>query len=162
MSTRQLTFAESFTLSGFAACCSKTVAAPIERVKLLIQSQDELIKQGILDRPYKGIISCAARTFKTEGFLAFWRGNFASVIRYIPMQAMNFAFKDTINAKFKKPKNDTNMKKLYRNTLSGGLAGSISITGMTPILRPTGLLQKIRTYKWFFVIWFFIILKLKL
>ena len=48
---KTLTFSENFTLTGIAACLSKTTAAPIERVKLLIQNQSELIKQGILDRP---------------------------------------------------------------------------------------------------------------
>lgn len=28
------------------------------------------------------------------GFVSFWRGNFANVIRYFPTQALNFAFKD--------------------------------------------------------------------
>ena len=65
---------ESFGLSGAAAIISKTAAAPIERIKLLVQNQDEMIKSGRLDTPYKGIIDCTARTFKSEGFLAFWRG----------------------------------------------------------------------------------------
>ncbi len=54
-------------LSGVAAVISKTAAAPIERVKLLVQNQDEMIKQGSLDRPYKGVIDCTTRTFKNEG-----------------------------------------------------------------------------------------------
>jgi hypothetical protein len=71
----KLSFTENFIISGAAACLSKTVAAPIERVKLLIQNQGELINQKILDRPYKGITDCAVRTFKSEGFHALWRGN---------------------------------------------------------------------------------------
>ena len=42
---QKLSFAENFALSGCAAVVSKTAAAPIERVKLLIQNQDEMIKQ---------------------------------------------------------------------------------------------------------------------
>jgi len=42
-------------LSGVAAGVSKTAAAPIERVKLLVQNQDEMIKQGRLDKPYTGV-----------------------------------------------------------------------------------------------------------
>ena len=41
----KLSFAENFALSGCAAVISKTAAAPIERIKLLIQNQDEMIKQ---------------------------------------------------------------------------------------------------------------------
>ena len=63
----QLGFAENFALSGCAAVISKTAAAPIERVKLLVQNQDEMIKQGRLDRPYSGVIDCTTRTLRTEG-----------------------------------------------------------------------------------------------
>ena len=45
----------------------QTVAAPIERVKLLLQCQDEMIKQGTLDRPYAGVIDCVKRTWASEG-----------------------------------------------------------------------------------------------
>lgn len=63
----KLSFAESFGLSGTAAIISKTASAPIERVKLLVQNQDEMIKQGRLETPYKGVIDCTLRTFRTEG-----------------------------------------------------------------------------------------------
>ncbi len=76
-----LGFAESFFLSGTAAALSKTAAAPIERVKLLIQNQSELLKQGKLDKSYSGVRECAVRTLQNEGVLSFWRGNFASVVR---------------------------------------------------------------------------------
>ena len=45
MADQKLGFLESFMLSGVAAGVSKTAAAPIERVKLLVQNQDEMIKQ---------------------------------------------------------------------------------------------------------------------
>ena len=37
---------------------SKTVVAPLERVKLLLQNQGELLKQGRLDRGYSGVRDC--------------------------------------------------------------------------------------------------------
>lgn len=67
--TRKLGFAENFALSGAAAVISKTAAAPIERVKLLVQNQDEMIKAGRLDKPYSGVVDCTMRTLKTEGEL---------------------------------------------------------------------------------------------
>merc|ERR1711935_995986 len=96
----KLGFFENFMLAGVAAGVSKTVAAPIERIKLLVQNQAEMIKQGRLDRPYAGIVDCTKRTMESEGALAFWRGNLANVLRYFPTQALNFAFKDTIKATF--------------------------------------------------------------
>ncbi len=68
-------------LGGVAAAVSKTVAAPSERVKLLLQNQDEMIKQGRLERPYKGIVDCFSRVVREEGFLSLWRGNTANVLR---------------------------------------------------------------------------------
>lgn len=71
MSGTQLSFVENFMLSGVAAGVSKTCAAPIERVKLLVQNQGEMLKQGILDKPYKGVMDCTQRVLRTEGLLHF-------------------------------------------------------------------------------------------
>jgi solute carrier family 25 (adenine nucleotide translocator) protein 4/5/6/31 len=128
MSGQKLGFFENFMLSGIAAGISKTAAAPIERVKLLIQNQDEMIKQGRLDKPYTGVVDCTTRVLKTEGVVPFWRGNLANVLRYFPTQALNFAFKDAIKAQLKVPKDSSQAKKLASNVASGGLAGSLSLT----------------------------------
>jgi len=123
----KLGFTESFFLSGTAAAISKTSAAPIERVKLLLQNQNELLKQGKLSQGYSGVKECVTRTFRHEGVLSFWRGNFASVIRYFPQQALNFAFKDQIQSVFKISKNASNKEKFSKNIVSGGCAGSLSL-----------------------------------
>merc|ERR1711936_23861 len=131
---QKLGFAENFMLSGVAAAVSKTAAAPIERVKLLVQNQGEMLKQGILDKPYSGVVDCTTRTMKTEGIGAFWRGNMANVIRYFPTQALNFAFKDF----YKKALNPYNPKKepvkfFFGNCASGGAAGATSLTVVYPL-----------------------------
>src|SRR5690242_6940350 len=91
---KKLSFLENFCLSGAAAVLSKTAAAPIERVKLLIQNQAAMLKNGSLDTPYKGIMDCSRRTLVNEGVGSFWKGNTANCVRYFPTQALNFAFKD--------------------------------------------------------------------
>lgn len=88
-------FLIDFLMGGVSAAVSKTAAAPIERVKLLIQNQDEMIKAGRLSEPYKGISDCFARTVKDEGVIALWRGNTANVIRYFPTQ-VSFLFFDVV------------------------------------------------------------------
>jgi len=128
MSGQKLGFVENFMLSGIAAGISKTAAAPIERVKLLVQNQDEMIKQGRLDKPYTGVVDCTKRTLASEGVAPFWRGNLANVLRYFPTQALNFAFKDTIKAQFKVGKDASQVTKLGSNVAAGGLAGSLSLT----------------------------------
>lgn len=59
-------FAVDFLMGGVSAAVSKTAAAPIERVKLLIQNQDEMIKAGRLSKPYKGITDCFAEQLRTR------------------------------------------------------------------------------------------------
>jgi len=127
MADKKLGFAENFALSGVAAVVSKTAAAPIERIKLLVQNQDEMIRQGRLDKPYKGVIDCTARTIKNEGVYPLWRGNLANCLRYFPTQALNFAFKDKVKAMFNVQKDASYAKKFSSNILSGGCAGSLSL-----------------------------------
>jgi len=124
---KKLGFAENFALSGAAAVISKTAAAPIERIKLMVQNQDEMLKQGKITEPYKGVIDCTMKTFRSEGLLPFWRGNLANCIRYFPTQALNFAFKDKIKAMFKQKKTDPYMVNFGKNIASGGFAGAMSL-----------------------------------
>jgi len=114
-------------LAGVAAGVSKTAAAPIERIKLLVQNQDEMIKQGRLDRPYNGVLDCLRRVLATEGVYPLWRGNLANVLRYFPTQALNFAFKDSIKAIFATPKDASQQRKFATNIASGGAAGTLSL-----------------------------------
>lgn len=86
-----------------------------------------MLKAGRLSEPYKGVIDCTVRTYKTEGFLPFWRGNMANCIRYFPTQALNFAFKDKIKQIFKASKQDSYMLGFAKNIGSGGLAGAMSL-----------------------------------
>merc|ERR1711963_1302957 len=116
---KKLGFVENFMLAGVAAGVSKTAAAPIERVKLLVQNQDEMIKQGRLDKPYKGVVDCTQRVLRTEGVYPFWRGNLANVLRYFPTQALNFAFKDAIKAIFATPKGASESRKFATNNAKG-------------------------------------------
>ncbi|GLI63116.1 hypothetical protein VaNZ11_006021 [Volvox africanus] len=120
-------FLVDFLAGGVSAAVSKTAAAPIERVKLLIQNQDEMIKQGRLAAPYKGIGDCFVRTVREEGVGSLWRGNTANVIRYFPTQALNFAFKDKFKRMFGYSKDKEYWKWFAGNMASGGAAGAVSL-----------------------------------
>ncbi|CAM8916549.1 unnamed protein product [Rhodiola kirilowii] len=81
-----------------------TIVAPIERAKLLLQTQESnQVIVGGGHRRFKGMCDCIARTVREEGILSLWRGNGSSVIRYYPSVALNFSLKD-----------------LYRNILRSG------------------------------------------
>jgi len=126
----KLNFVEDFMLSGTAAVTSKTIAAPIERIKMVVQNQDEMIRKGTLERPFKGIVDCAQWISNKEGVQAFWKSNFTNCIRYFPTQALNFAFKGqvkTISILKPSPKTDSYIGGLAKNIMAGGLAGGGSL-----------------------------------
>jgi len=125
---QKLGFFEDFMLGGIAAGVSKTVSAPIERVKLLVQNQDEMIKQGRLSEKYTGVADCFSRTVRDEGFASLWRGNLANVLRYFPTQALNFAFVGTFKKMFNQSKDkDGYLMWFLANMASGGMAGASSL-----------------------------------
>merc|ERR1711988_959992 len=128
-------WATDFCLGGVAGAVSKTFTAPIERVKLLIQTQDAnpLIRSGEVPR-YKGIMDCFSRINSEQGFAAFWRGNFTNCIRYFPTQAFNLSFKDAIKKMFPKysPKTDFGMF-FAVNMASGGMAAAGSLCIVYPL-----------------------------
>lgn len=74
-----------------------TIVAPIERAKLLLQTQESniAILTGPQHRRFKGMVDCIVRTVREEGILSLWRGNGSSVIRYYPSVALNFSLKVT-------------------------------------------------------------------
>jgi len=93
-----------------------------------VQNQDEMIKQGRLSEPYKGVADCFSRTVKDEGVVALWRGNLANVLRYFPTQALNFAFVGTFKKMFNQSKDkDGYLMWFLANMASGGLAGASSL-----------------------------------
>jgi solute carrier family 25 (adenine nucleotide translocator) protein 4/5/6/31 len=128
-------FLLNFLVGGIAGAFAKTCTAPIERVKLLIQTQDANpeIVAGKVAR-YTGIANCFTRVAAEQGMAAFWRGNLANVLRYFPTQAFNFAFKDSIKAMFPHYSARASFALfLLVNMASGGLAGAGSLCLVYPL-----------------------------
>jgi len=122
-----------FLIGGVSAAVSKTIVAPIERVKLLLQVQDASQSIKAEDR-YNGIGDCFKRVLSEQGFTSFWRGNLANVIRYFPTQALNFAFKDFYKKIFNPYNPKTEPGKFFiGNCMSGGAAGATSLTVVYPL-----------------------------
>jgi solute carrier family 25 (adenine nucleotide translocator) protein 4/5/6/31 len=128
-------FLINFLAGGVSGAVAKTCTAPIERVKLLIQTQDANPKiiSGEVKR-YTGIVDCFSRVASEQGIKAFWRGNLTNIIRYFPTQAFNFAFKDSIKALFPKADKNTEFGKFFMiNMFSGGMAGAGSLLIVYPL-----------------------------
>jgi len=117
-------------IGGSIGAVSKTVMAPVERVKLLMQTQDSNPKvlSGEVKR-YSGIVDCFKRVTSEQGFKAFWRGNLVNCLRYAPQQGSALAFNDFLNNMFPNYSSNTDFWKSFAVKLtSGGLAGALANT----------------------------------
>lgn len=128
-----VSFLIDLAAGGTAGGISKTIVAPIERVKLILQTQDSS-KFVTKETQYKGIVDAFIRIPKEQGVLSLWRGNLANVVRYFPTQALNFAFKDKYKQIFVRHKPDTDFWKFFLGNLaSGGAAGATSLLFVYPL-----------------------------
>jgi solute carrier family 25 (adenine nucleotide translocator) protein 4/5/6/31 len=125
-------FLLDFMAGGVSAAVSKTMVAPIERVKMLLQVQDNIKGMSEANK-YKGISDCFMRVNSEQGFASFWRGNMANVVRYFPTQALNFACKDFYKQWLCPYKPSDGMKFFLGNCASGGAAGATSLCFVYPL-----------------------------
>merc|ERR1712080_589355 len=127
-------FLIDFLAGGVSGAIAKTCTAPIERVKLVIHTQDAnpRIISGEVPR-YGGILSTGRRILAEQGVAALWAGNGVNVLRYFPTQACNFAFKDKIKALFPKVDKKDFWKNFGVNVASGALAGAASLCFVYPL-----------------------------
>jgi solute carrier family 25 (adenine nucleotide translocator) protein 4/5/6/31 len=126
--------ASDLLVGGSIGAISKTVMAPIERVKLLMQTQDSNPKvlSGEVQR-YTSIGDCFRRVRAEQGMLAFWRGNLVNCLRYAPQQGSALAVNDLLNNMFPAYNSNTDFWKSFGVKLfSGGLAGAIANTVCYP------------------------------
>jgi len=117
-------------IGGFIGAISKTVMAPVERVKLLMQTQDSnpAVLRGEVLR-YTSIGDCFRRVYSEQGLSAFWRGNLVNCLRYAPQQGSALAFNDLLNKMFPIYNSNTDFWKSFGTKLaSGGIAGAVANT----------------------------------
>lgn len=125
-------FLSDFILGGCAGIIAKTVAAPLERVKLLLQTQDS--NKQLMDKKYRGFFDCGKRIMLEEGVLAYWRGNSANVIRYLPTSALNFGFKDMFGRRYNQYDPVTQKSQFMKwSIITGGMAGTCTTMFIHPL-----------------------------
>lgn len=117
-------------IGGSIGAVSKTIMAPVERVKLLLQTMEsnpDVISGKV--QPYKSIGDCFSRVYQEQGLKAFWRGNLVNCLRYAPQQGSALAFNDALNNIFPNYDSKTQFWQSFAVKLSsGGLAGAIANT----------------------------------
>jgi len=110
---------------GTAGAVSRTCVAPLDRLKILLQTQPDPPK-------YRGVVHATRLICKEEGVLGLWRGNFANCFRIIPKTAVQYA-----SFGFWTPV----IGNLFEGTNASGAVGKMMSAGML-----AGLSAQIATY----------------
>ncbi|KAF3447548.1 hypothetical protein FNV43_RR12734 [Rhamnella rubrinervis] len=76
-------YAKELIAGGAAGAFAKTAVAPLERIKILLQTRTEGFRS-------LGVCECLKKLLKHEGALGFYKGNGASVIRIVPYAALHY------------------------------------------------------------------------
>merc|ERR1711935_1239846 len=121
---------------GISGAISKTITAPLEKIKLAIQNQasNPQVISGEM-KPYTGIADCGVRHVKELGPTSLWRGNVANCIRYVPTAACNLMFKDTFKRLFPVYNQNTDFMMFAGTQIaSGSFAGAVTNTLVYPLI----------------------------
>jgi len=106
---------------GGAGAIARTFVAPIDRVKILMQTQH--IIRGISEKPkYTSIVQSLHTIIKDEGVLRLWRGNGVNCIRVVPYSGFQFASYDKIKSLFLKSDCNENFGVPQRLSCGAGAA----------------------------------------
>ncbi|XP_057467052.1 probable ADP,ATP carrier protein At5g56450 [Actinidia eriantha] len=113
-----------------------TIVAPIERAKLLLQTQES--NAAIVAGPhrrFKGMLDCIVRTVREEGIISLWRGNGTSVLRYYPSVALNFSLKDLYRniLRSSNPQGSQIVSGASANFIAGAAAGCTTLIIIYPL-----------------------------
>ncbi|KAF8397295.1 hypothetical protein HHK36_016208 [Tetracentron sinense] len=89
-----------FTAGALAGAAAKTVTAPLDRVKLLMQTHGLRVGQESAKKAI-GFIEAIALIGKQEGIKGYWKGNLPQVIRIIPYSAVQLFAYETYKKLFR-------------------------------------------------------------
>jgi len=130
-----------------AGAVSRTLLAPVERVKLLKQLQGSVVVvdpavaaagSSLLNNPSMSAWQVARTVYREQGVLSFWRGNIPSMLRVSGTAAINFTCMDYYKRAAVGPLLDRTMlterhQKLVTSFVAGGMAGATATTTLYPI-----------------------------
>jgi hypothetical protein len=120
-------FLQELTVVGGATAISRTLVAPLERVKLVLQGQ-KMVKFTEKER-FSGMTNALSRISSEQGFFSFWRGNWANLFRIIPNTMIRFTTYDTLK-KMALPKGDhgyEGFEKFFRKMEAAIFSGLVTL-----------------------------------
>ena len=107
---------------GISGCIAKSVIAPLDRTKILLQAHHPYYK-------HYGVFRCMWEISKREGFFSLWKGNAMMMIRIFPYAACQFFCFERFKSFYGPFIGDGHFNKL----LSGSSAGVISVLLTYPL-----------------------------
>lgn len=114
---------------GLAGGCARTVVAPIDRVKILMQT-GFLLEGGQATQPT--IAQLVKKIWYEEGVKKFWRGNGVNCVRVFPYAAVQFVsyekYKDLVQSKL-----GSETFGIKERLLSGSMAGATAASLTHPL-----------------------------
>eukprot|EP01119_Soliformovum_irregulare_P021554 TRINITY_DN7201_c0_g1_i1.p1 TRINITY_DN7201_c0_g1~~TRINITY_DN7201_c0_g1_i1.p1 ORF type:complete len:295 (+),score=71.31 TRINITY_DN7201_c0_g1_i1:142-1026(+) len=134
----------TFISGGIAGTVTKTIGAPLERVKILFQIRSK-------SYPTDGIGSTFKQIITKEGVLSLWKGNTATVTRIFPYAAIQFFAYEKYREILKRG-SMIRIPTPIRDLTCGSLAGATSVIMTYPLdlirvrmavvaHRPSGIIQ---------------------
>lgn len=121
-----MTFATDLLLGGASGCLAKTLCAPLERTKIVLQTNRAGAGAGML--------STGKSIMADQGVAGLWRGNATNCARYFPTQAINFACKERFQLALVPDRETAGFGPWFAGYLAaGGLAGATSLTVVYPL-----------------------------
>ncbi|KAL3124687.1 hypothetical protein niasHT_001524 [Heterodera trifolii] len=131
-----------FVAGATAGCVSRSVTAPLDRLKVFLQVNANHKTPHTLP-------SAVDYLYREGGFLSFWRGNGINILKIAPESAIKFMFYEQIKQEFQKLTGHRDLD-IFERFMAGASAGVIAQTAIYPLevlktrlaLRRTGELNR--------------------
>lgn len=125
----------SFTAGGLAGAIAKTSVAPLDRVKVLMQTSSlhALSRISSSGTPYPSILSCLVHITKSDGPTGLFRGNGAMVARIFPYAAVQYTAFETFNMALSMYLFGADSRSPLKRFLAGAAAGTTAVFMTYPL-----------------------------
>ena len=148
-------FATNLILGGTSGCIAKSVCAPLERIKIVLQTSTARPAGSVSSGGLGAMVRTGQLILVNQGVKGLWRGNLTNCLRfyctsahtnvlintclldlfrYFPTQAMNFAFKERYQQLLVPDREKVGFGLWFAGFLAaGGAAGATSLTVAYPL-----------------------------
>jgi len=123
---RRLSHSEILLSGAISGAMAKTVIAPFDRLKILFQTDPtrRFTMTGVMDM--------AIYIRANMGYLSFWRGHTATLVRVIPYSATNFFVFDRTRTALE-PVIGSHVHPIVLKFVSGAFSGSVAVCATYPL-----------------------------